>query len=92
MSKTELMDIHEVREVFAQLVRQERIPDDSVRTARDMFQDMCEKAVACGLTAADVIRAVLRPVFIPNQVRDCWGCKFRRSDLNEEETRTQGCR
>ena len=85
MQQTMLMDVHEVREVVARLVRQEPISDDSVRTARDTFLNMCDEAAEFGLSPADVIRAVLRPAFIPARVCDCWGCKSRRGDLNQEE-------
>lgn len=85
MQQTESMNVHEIREVVARILRQEPIPDDSMLAARDAFQNMCQKAAGYDLTTADVVRAVLRPMFAPTQGCDCWGCKSRRGELNDEK-------
>lgn len=85
MPQTELMELHEVREVAARFVRQEPIPDDSEQAARDTFQNMCETATGYGLAAADVIRPLLQPVLVPARGCDCWGCKPGQGERNEEQ-------
>ena len=85
MPQTELMELHEVPEVAARFVRQEPIPDDSEQAAPNTCQNMCETATGYGPAAADVIRALLRPVLLPARGCDCWECKSGQGERNEEQ-------
>ena len=84
MQQTDKIAMSKVREAVTRIVRQEPIPDDAVQDARDTFKNMCETAVQYGLPAADVIKAVFRPVFAPERVCDCWSCKTRRHADTED--------
>lgn len=84
LRQTELKSIFEIRDVVASLGREEPIPADTVQAAQSTFQDMCNEAAEFGLPAADVIRAMLRPVFAPLRGCDCWSCKTRRHATTEE--------
>ena len=44
---------------------------------------ICDEASEYGLTTAEVIKVVLRPVLEAYRGYDCWKCKSRRGDLNE---------
>ena len=63
MHQTEMMDISEVRRIVKRVVREEPTPLDVVEAARDAVQTMCEEAAQYGLTPADIVKGVLRPVF-----------------------------
>ena len=83
VNQTEPKSILEIRDVLASLVRGEPVPADAVQAARTTFQQMCNEAADFGLPPSDVIRAVLRPVFAPPRVCDCWSCKTRLTAQRE---------
>ncbi len=88
MRQTEIMDVSEVRRVVERVVREEPTPLDVVEAARDTVQTMCEEAAHYGLTPADIVKGVLRPVievFETKRGCDCPTCRARRDDSAEEQ-------
>jgi hypothetical protein len=84
MGQSERMEVSQVRVVVNGLLRREAMSLESVETARDAVRTMCEQAAAHGLTAADVIRAVLLPVFEDKRGCDCPTCTARRTRWDTE--------
>ncbi len=80
MGQSERMEIAQVRAVVTGLMRGEPTSFEGVETAREAFQGMCEQAAAHGLTVAEVVRAVLSPVFDDRRGCDCPTCKTRRGE------------
>ncbi len=85
MLQTEMMEISKVRGILERVVREEPIPLDMAQVARHTVQTMCQEAAAHGLTTADVLRAVLHPVFEERRSCGCSGCKARQNELVEEK-------
>ena len=88
MHQTEMMDISEVRRIVKRVVREEPTPLDVVEAARDAVQTMCEEAAQYGLTPADIVKGVLRPVFEADEKKrgcNCPTCRARRNDSAEEQ-------
>ena len=88
MHQAEMMDISEVRRIVKRVVREEPTPTDVVQAARDAVQTMCEEAAEYGLTPADIVIGVLRPVFeVVERKRgcNCPTCRARRDDSAEEQ-------
>ena len=88
MHQTEMMDISEVRRIVKRVVREEPTPLDVVEDARDAVQTMCEEAAQYGVTPADIVKGVLRPVFEAYEKKrgcNCPTCRARRNDSAEEQ-------
>ncbi len=88
MHQTELMDISEVRGIVKRVVGEEPTPMDVVQAARKTVQTMCRQAAQYGLTPADIVKGVLRPVFEAYEKKrgcNCPTCRARRSDSAEEQ-------
>lgn len=85
--QTELMEMSEVRGMVARFVRDEPAPYGDLQLANDTIQTMRQEAAKYGLTAADVVRAILRPVFEKRRGCDCPTCKARRSEVRGEESK-----
>ena len=90
MRQTEMMDISEVRRIVKRVVREEPTPTPSgvLQAARDAVQTMCEEAAQYGLTPADIVKGVLRPVFEAYEKKrgcNCPTCRARRNDSAEEQ-------
>ncbi len=77
----ESREVSEVRLTVAQLVRQVDVEEDRVQAARDAFWTICHHGEEYGLTHADVVRAILRPVFQRRRGCDCPTCKARRGEM-----------
>ncbi len=60
-------------------------PDDAFQVARDTVQTMCQEAARYGLTTADVVRAILRPVFERTPNCNCPTCRARRSEVDSQK-------
>ena len=58
-------------------------PNDLTQAARESLQAMCQEAEEYGLTTADLVRALLRPVFEERRSCDCPICKARRNELGD---------
>ncbi len=85
--KIELMEMSEVRGMVARFVRDEPVPRGDLQVANDMLQTMRREAANYGLTAADVVRAILGPVFENKRGCDCPTCKARRTEVDGEESK-----
>ena len=77
----------EVRAIAARAIRDEATPHDLIQAARESLLAMCQEAESYGLTTADVVGALLRPVFKQRRSCDCPTCKARRDELEEETLR-----
>ncbi len=77
----------EVRAIAARAVRQEPTPNDLNQAASKSLQVMCQEAEVYGLTTADVVSALLRPVFEKRRRCDCPTCIAHRGELGEETLR-----
>ena len=78
MPKVELMDVSELREVVALVVREAPVPHSVVQAAHETFRDMRLRGAQYGLNDRDVIAAVLKSVFTKRRGCNCWACKSRR--------------
>ena len=87
MRHTELMEISEVRAIFARVVREQPTSNDQIQAARETLQLMCQEAAEYGLTTADVVRALLRPALEKRRTCGCPTCKGHRDELEEEALR-----
>ena len=88
MHQTEMMDISEVRGVAKRVVGEEPTPTDVVQAARETVQTMCREAAQYGLTPADIVKGVFRPVFEAYEKKrgcNCPTCRARRNDSAEEQ-------
>ena len=83
--QAQLMEISEVRALVTQVVREHPVPHRVVHAARDTLQAMCDEAAQYGLTTADVVKALLYPVFEKKRSCDCPTCKDRRRNAEEEQ-------
>ena len=83
----QLFKFSEVRAIAARAVREEPTPNDLIQAARESLQVMCQEAAVYGLTTADVVGALLRPVFETRRSCDCPTCKAHRDELEEETLR-----
>ena len=87
MNHTEAMEFSEVRAIAARVVREQPTPNDLIQAARESLQAMCQEAAVYGLTTADVVGALLRPVFEQRRSCDCPTCKAHHDELEEETLR-----
>ncbi len=86
--RIELMEISELRGVLAYawgVSGDGAAPDDAFQVARDTVQTMCQEAARYGLTTADVVRAILRPVFERKRSCNCPTCRVRRSEVDSQK-------
>ena len=73
-----LMPVSQVRRILSQYVNGEQVLDGALEAARFTIRSMCSEAAQHGITAAEVIRSVLRPVFERRSLCDCATCRSRR--------------
>ena len=81
--QTQPLKFSEVRAVAARSIQGVPTPNDLMQVARKSFQGMCQEAAEYGLTTADMVRALLRPVFEETRGCDCPICKARRDELGD---------
>ena len=77
------MKFSEVRTVAARSIQGVPTSNDLMQAARKSLQTMCQEAAEYGLTTADMVRALLRPVFEAWRSCDCPICKARRDELGD---------
>lgn len=77
-------EITELRNVAALVMSGEPVDQELVQSAQGDFQAICQEAGEYGLTKAEVIRAVLIPVFEEKPGCECSTCEFRRNELSQE--------
>ena len=80
MQQQHLMDLAAVRQIIARVVGEEAVPQDALQAARAAIESMCREAAEQGLTSADVLQALRRPVFARKRGCDCATCMARRAD------------
>ena len=56
---------------------------------REDIASMVRQASRHGFTEADVVRALLRPLLDEKRHCDCWNCRGRRGELEEEGSATE---
>ncbi len=90
MGQREQMKIEQLRAIAARLLRGEPTEPDLVGAAQDKVREMCCEGSAHGLTEAEVIRAVLIPLFEKKQGCGCPTCQARRNHPANEQSRHYG--
>ena len=78
-TQREAMQISEVRAVVAQLTQERPISGHAVQAARGAMQQLFEEAAERGLTSAEVVKAILLPIFEKKPFCDCPTCAARRA-------------
>ena len=81
-----LLEVSDVRGIVALMVIDEPIAPIVVDVARDTLEAMRQEAAKHGLTDADVVRAVLRPVFQMKRGCECHSCRSRRAEASVWES------
>ena len=81
-----LLEVSDVRGIVALMVIDEPIAPIVVDVARDTLEDMRQEAAKHGLTDADVVRAVLQPVFQKKRGCECHSCRSRRAEASGWES------
>ena len=79
IQQTELIGVSDARGTVARLVRQESVPQELVEAAQDTLTTMLRLGAEQGLTTAEVVTAVLKPVIENKPGCDCPTCKARRA-------------
>ena len=78
LRQTELMQVSDVRGIVSHLVAEEPVSQAVVERARDTVQALLQQGAENGLTPAEIIGAVLAPVFAKRRGCDCPTCEARR--------------
>ncbi len=88
LRQTELMQVSDVRGIISHLVREDPVSQALVERARDTVLALLQQGAENGLTPAEIIGAVLAPVFAKKRRGcDCPTCEawrtvtFERRDL-----------
>ena len=92
MKPIEMMAISEVRSVATRVLLEERVAYDTEEAARGAIQAACDEAANFNISPADVIRAILRPVFRTSDGCDCPSCKSGEERLSEDVGLPSGTR
>ena len=79
LRQTELMQVSDVRGIVSHLVAEEPVSQAVVERARDTVQALLQQGAENGLTPAEIIGAVLAPVFAKRRGCDCPTCEARRN-------------
>ena len=74
-----------IRKMMALTMTDVPLADSLVDSARILLDDLKSEAKEQGISDADVVRAVMRPVFRTQRGSDCWTCKARREELGQKE-------
>ena len=77
MRQDQKMKPSKVREIVRQVVMGKKVEQEAAWAARATFRSMCEDAALHGLTTADLVRAIFRPVFAKERGCDCLACMSR---------------
>ncbi len=83
-------EVSELRHVVAQTIGEEAVSSEVAESARYHLDEIRREAAEYGFSDADVIRAVLRPLFRRTKGCDCYTCSARRGEMGEDnETETR---
>jgi hypothetical protein len=86
-NKVDHIRISDVRSVARMLITDQQVTDFAVGVAQGSLSIMREEAMEHGLTEAEVIKAVLAPLFEKKPKGcDCYTCKARRSESEGERS------
>ena len=69
MQQHGMVEISEVRAVIAQVVDGQPVPHNIAEAVRRTVHAMLQEAAGYGLTPADVVNAILHPVFVKKHRR-----------------------
>ena len=83
----QLLKFSEVRAIATRAVRGEPTPSNLIQAACESLQVMCQEATEYGIPTADVVAALLRPVFDERRGCDCPTCKAHHDELEGETLR-----
>ena len=90
LRQTELIQVSDVRGIVSHLVAEEPVSQAVVERARDTVQALLQQGAENGLTPAEIIGAVLAPVFAKRRGCDCPTCEARRNVTFERHVLEQG--
>ena len=76
---TTMTPVSEVRNVVSRLVLEEPVSQGALEDAQVAFDAMYEQASERGLTMAEVVKAVFKPVFEYKRICECPSCVHRRA-------------
>ena len=76
------MDTREVRYLCGLFVSGIAISEASLRAAQGAVREMIAQAKELGLSEAEVIKVLLKPVLAPRRACDCGTCKGRRTEVS----------
>ena len=74
------VETHTLRSTLKRIVNQEPVSDPDVKSANEEIQVRYQEAGEYGFTKADVLRAMLWPIFEIKRGCDCPTCKARRGE------------
>ena len=82
MSRIHAEEIDRVRHLIVQIAREQQVPYDDAEGARNTLRTIYQEASVHGLTIAEVVRAICRPV-LEGRGRgcNCPSCHARREQL-----------
>ena len=74
--------ISELREIAKMTVNEEPVSEATIESAKEILRFTFQEASGYGLSEAEVIKAILRPVIGPKpRGCNCFTCKHRRGDV-----------
>ena len=86
MGKLETAGIDRVRELAIQVARDQQVTADDAEGARGTIRSICKEASLHGLTTAEVLRAIFRPVLeTRSRGCNCPNCLARKDRQSREE-------
>lgn len=86
--KTDSIEITRLREMAVKTIAAESASPEVADSARDLLDTMRQEAAEHGFSDADVIKAILRPIFKKTRGCSCYSCKARRAEV-EDDTDSQ---
>jgi len=84
-SKIDNNEIHELRQTAAQTINTGTTFSEVSVPARHLLDEIRKEAAEYGFSDAEVVRAVLKPIFKRTKGCDCYTCKARRIEYGENE-------
>ena len=81
--RSEIMEVADVRGLVNRLIQEQPASIAAIEAARSSMQQIFEQAAEHGLTAAEVVKAVLQPAFERKRGCDCPSCNTRRAGSME---------
>ena len=84
-NQSDTVEINELRQAATQSIVNDVAVTEVDSATRNLMDDWREEAKENGFTDADVVRAILRPIFSKTKGCDCYSCKARRGEWGEDE-------